>query len=102
MAGRRGSSQGQFATLYLQESQQNNYLPAFVYYMLLQSNGPNGDGSEKGKDLAHLADPGVMKAYYADWTQLMRDIGKLWQARAGDRRAGPVGLHRAGGGGSSG
>ncbi len=67
---------GQFATLYLQESQQNNYLPTFVYYMLLQSNGPNGDGSEKGKDLAHLADPGVMKAYYADWTQLMRDIGK--------------------------
>ena len=54
---------GQFATLYLQESQQNNYLPAFVYYMLLQSNGPNGDGSEKGRDLAHLADPGVMKAY---------------------------------------
>ncbi len=68
---------GQFATLYLQESQQNNYLPTFVYYMLLQSNGPNGDGSEKGKDLAHLADPGVMKAYYADWTQLMRDIGKF-------------------------
>jgi hypothetical protein len=67
---------GQFATLYMQESQQSNYLPTFVYYMLLQSNGPDGDGSEKGKDLAHLADPGVMKAYYADWTQLMRDIGK--------------------------
>jgi hypothetical protein len=67
---------GQFATLYLQESQQNDYLPAFVYYMLLQSNGPSGDGSENGKDLAHLADPGVMKAYYADWTQLMRDIGR--------------------------
>jgi hypothetical protein len=66
---------GQFATLYLQESQSNGYLPAFVYYMLLQSNGPDGDGTEKGKDLAHLADPGVMKAYYADWTQLMKDIG---------------------------
>jgi hypothetical protein len=66
---------GQFATLYLQESQHNGYLPTFVYYMLLQSNGPNGDGSEQGKDLAHLGDPGVMKAYFADWTQLMRDIG---------------------------
>jgi len=66
---------GQFATLYMQESQRNGYLPALVYYMLLQSNGPDGDGSEKGKDLAHLADPGVMRAYYADWTHLMRAIG---------------------------
>jgi hypothetical protein len=66
---------GQFATLYLQESQRNGYLPAFVYYLLLQSSGPSGDGSEKDKDLAHLADPGVMRAYYADWTLLMHDIG---------------------------
>jgi hypothetical protein len=66
---------GQFATLYMQESQRNGYLPTFVYYMLLQSKGPDGDGGEQGKDLAHLADPGVMKAYYADWTQLMRNIG---------------------------
>jgi hypothetical protein len=66
---------GQFARLYMQESQRNDYLPAFVYYMLPQSNGPDGNGSEKGKDLAHLADPSVMRAYYADWTRLMRDIG---------------------------
>ena len=89
---------GQFATLYMQESQRERLSAAFVYYMLLQSNGPDGDGGEKGKDLAHLAiqgDEGVLRRLDAADARHRR----VWQACAGDRRAGPVGLHRAGGGG---
>jgi hypothetical protein len=65
---------GAFATYYLQESASHGYRPAFVYYNLLQSKGPAGSG-EAGTDLAHLADPTTMHAYYADWTLLMQHIG---------------------------
>jgi hypothetical protein len=68
---------GAFATYYLQVSAGHGYRPAFVYYNLLQSKGPSGpSGSgEAGTDLAHLADPTTMHAYYADWTLLMQHIG---------------------------
>ena len=38
------SPAGQFATYYMDDSAANGYIPAFVYYMLLQSNGPGGNG----------------------------------------------------------
>src|SRR5258707_13934990 len=69
---------GAFATYYLQESASHGYRPAFVYYNLLQSKGPSG-GGEAGTDLAHLADPTTMHAYYADWTLLMQRIGAAGQ-----------------------
>ncbi len=65
---------GAFATYYMQDSAANGYIPAFVYYNMLQSNGPSG-GSEPGNDLAHLASPSTMQAYYADWALLMQKIG---------------------------
>src|SRR5260221_14047383 len=65
---------GSFATYYLQESASHGYRPAFVYYNLLQSRGPSG-GGEAGTDLAHLAAPTTMHAYYADWTLLLPRIG---------------------------
>ena len=58
----------------MQESATNGYMPAFVYYNMLQSSGPSG-GSEAGNDLAHLASPATMQAYYADWALLMHKIG---------------------------
>src|SRR5260221_757794 len=69
---------GSFAPFYLQESASHGYRPAFVYYNLLQSRGPSG-GGEAGTDLAHLADPTTMHAYYADWTLLMQRIGAAGQ-----------------------
>jgi hypothetical protein len=68
------SPAGQFATYYLDDSAANGYIPAFVYFMLLQSNGPGGN-SEGGNDLAHLNSPSTMNAYYADWTLLMQKVG---------------------------
>src|SRR5215831_5149764 len=65
---------GAFATYYMEESATNGYMPAFVYYNMLQSSGPSGV-SEAGNDLAHLASPATMQAYYADWALLMQKIG---------------------------
>jgi hypothetical protein len=65
---------GAFATYYMQESDSHGIMPSFVYYQLLQSNGPSG-GSETNNDLAHLNSASTMKAYYADWALLMQKIG---------------------------
>lgn len=74
------SPAGSFATSYVQQSASNGYIPCFVYYMLRQSNGPVGP-DEAGTDLAHLADAATMRAYYADWTLLMRVVG-AWHKTA--------------------
>jgi hypothetical protein len=66
---------GEFATRYMNESGQHGYLPAFVYYELLQSSGPCGRCAEPRRDLANLDDPEVMSAYYANWKLLMQKIG---------------------------
>lgn len=68
------SPPGQFAASYLDDSAANGYIPALVYYMLVQSNGPSGSG-EGGTNLAHLNSPATMSAYYADWTLLMQKVG---------------------------
>ncbi len=69
------SPTGAFATLYIEESAKNHYTPVFVYYELLQSNGSCGGCGEQQKDLSNLANPSVMKAYYANWALLMQKIG---------------------------
>lgn len=68
------SPPGQYATNYMQESARHGYIPEFVYYNLLQSSGPSG-ANEKATDLAHLAAPSTMTAYYANWALLMHTIG---------------------------
>jgi hypothetical protein len=66
---------GAFASLYIQESVSNQYIPAFVYYELLQSNGTCTACSEQQRDLSNLANPTLMNAYFANWTLLMQKIG---------------------------
>ena len=68
------SPAGQFATYYMQASSGAGIIPAFVYYQLLQSNGPTGS-SEGATDLAHLNSATTMSGYYADWALLMQKIG---------------------------
>jgi hypothetical protein len=55
---------GSFVTRYEQESWAAGVIPVFTYYMLLQSKPAGGD--EATVDLAHLRDPTVMRAYWAD------------------------------------
>lgn len=69
---------GQFATYYMQESAQHSYIPALVFYELCPSNGPVGSlcGKQDDKqDAANIADPTVMKAYYANWVLLLQKVG---------------------------
>ncbi len=68
------SPPGQYAVNFMQDNQKNGYLTAFVYYMLLQSNGPKST-DEMHTDLAHLDDASLMQSYYADWALLMQKIG---------------------------
>jgi hypothetical protein len=55
---------GSFVTRYERESWAAGMIPVFSYYMLLESNGAGGD--ELHRDLAHLRDPALMRAYWAD------------------------------------
>ena len=70
---------GQFATLYMQESAQHGYIPAFVYYEICQSNGVQPGsycvGHDNQQDPANLASPTVMKAYYTNWALLLQKVG---------------------------
>src|SRR5207237_10790321 len=55
---------GSFVTRYEQESWAAGEITVFTYYMLLQSKPAGGD--EKTVDRAHLRDPALMHAYWAD------------------------------------
>lgn len=70
---------GQFATAYMQESQQHGYMPAFVYYEICLTNGPHPGsycgGHSLDQDTANLASPATMKAYFANWMLMLQKIG---------------------------
>src|SRR5438874_5046141 len=55
---------GSFVTRYEEESWAAGEIPVFSYYMLLQSKPAGGD--EAQVDLAHMRDPVLMRAYWAD------------------------------------
>ncbi len=69
------NSNGTFASGYAPEADQHSYIPMFPYYELLQSNGPCTGCNENKKDLTNLNDPGVMRAYFANFALLMKRLG---------------------------
>lgn len=70
---------GQFVTSYMQESDQHNYLPAFVYYEICLTNGPHPGsycgGQNIDQDTGNLASATAMNAYYANWVLMLQKIG---------------------------
>jgi hypothetical protein len=70
---------GQYATNYMQESDQHGYIPAFVYYEICLSNGPHPgtycDGHNIQQDTGNLDDPTTMNAYFANWVLMLQKIG---------------------------
>lgn len=64
-----------FATLYAQDSANNHYIPAYVYYEMLQSTGSCDSCIESQRDLTNLKTPTVMAAYFANWRLLMQQLG---------------------------
>lgn len=64
-----------FAYNYAFSADEHGYMPVFTYYNLLQSNGPCSGCNEAEKDLAHLNDPTLMKAYFGNFIKLLKDMG---------------------------
>jgi hypothetical protein len=62
---------GSFVTRYVRESRVAHVVPVFTYYQLLQSRGP-GTGGEAAADLSHLRDAALMRAYWQDFSLLLR------------------------------
>jgi hypothetical protein len=81
-----------FAYNYALSADANGYMPVFTYYNLLQSNGPCSGCNEAEKDLAHLNDPTLMKAYFENFIKLLKDMGPdTWGGRPGFNK--PVLIH---------
>jgi hypothetical protein len=65
---------GSFVSMYVGESIKAHLVPVFSYYQLLQSS-PAAGGDELHKDLSNLDNAATMKAYYADFSLLMKRAG---------------------------
>ena len=68
------SPAGQYATLYMNASYADGYIPVFPYYELLQSN-PSTGSNESDKDFSNLNNASTMAAYYANFKLLMQKAG---------------------------
>lgn len=72
-----------FAADYVRAARRLNLLPVFTYYQLLQS-APHYNMTEAKADLVKLNNAATMKAYYADFTTLLRQLAQV---------GGPVVIH---------
>jgi len=68
------SPTGSFATLYMNASSANGYIPVFSYYELLQST-PSTGANESDRDYSNLNNAVTMAAYYANFKLLMQKAG---------------------------
>ena len=68
------SPTGAFATLYMNASGADNYIPVFTYYEMLQSN-PSVGSSESDRDFSNLNNASTMNAYYGNFKLLMQLAG---------------------------
>jgi hypothetical protein len=64
---------GTFASNYVKESISQHLIPVLTYYELLQSNPAAGD-SESAKDLSNLRNRATMRAYWANFSLLLRRV----------------------------
>ncbi|MBV8430992.1 MAG: hypothetical protein JO244_07520 [Solirubrobacterales bacterium] len=64
---------GSFASDYVNESIAAHVIPVLTYYQLLQS-APASGSDERQKDLSNLRNPSTMRAYWNDWSLLMRRL----------------------------
>ena len=65
---------GQFAVVYMNNSQANGYIPVFTYYEVLQSN-PSTGANESDRDYSNLNNTTTMNSYYANFKLLMQKAG---------------------------
>jgi hypothetical protein len=70
------SPTGAFATLYMNASATDGYIPVFSYYELLQSS-PSTGTNESDRDFSNLNNTSTMAAYYANFKLLMQLAGSF-------------------------
>ena len=71
---------GSFVSMYVRESFAAQVIPVFSYYQMLQS-APSVGASEQARDLSNMRNPATMRAYWADFSLLLRRVA----AAAGSR-----------------
>ncbi len=64
---------GTFASMYVNESIATHMIPVLTYYQLLQSR-PSRGPDELARDLSNLRNRATMRAYWADWSLLLRRV----------------------------
>jgi hypothetical protein len=64
---------GTFASMYVNESIAAHAIPVLTYYQLLQSR-PSRGPDELTRDLSNLRNRATMRAYWADWSLLLRRV----------------------------
>jgi hypothetical protein len=64
---------GTFASMYVGESIAHHMIPVLTYYQLLQSHPARG-ADELQRDLSNLRNRATMRAYWADWSLLLRRV----------------------------
>ena len=69
---------GTFASLYVRESIGRHVIPVLTYYQLLRSR-PSVGTNELEKDLSNLRNPATMRAYWADFSLLLRRVAPAAQ-----------------------
>jgi hypothetical protein len=69
---------GQFATYYMQESDQHGYMPTFVFYEICLTNGPHPSdycgAHNVEQDTANIDSASAMKAYFSNWVLMLQKI----------------------------
>ena len=83
--------------MYVRESFAPHMIPVFTYYQMLQSE-PSVGGDEQARDLSNMRNPATMRAYWADYSLLLRRRvpRRRVTARGDPRRARSVGVSGAG------
>jgi hypothetical protein len=71
---------GSFVTRYVDESFAAHIIPVFTYYQMLQS-APSVGGSEQARDLSNMRNPATMRAYWTDYSLLLRRVAQAAGSR---------------------
>ncbi len=66
---------GSFVSMYVRESFAAHLIPVFTYYQMLQSLPAVGT-DEQQKDLSNMRNPATMRAYWADYSLLLRRVAQ--------------------------
>jgi hypothetical protein len=66
---------GTFVSMYVRESLAAHMIPVLTYYQLLQSR-PSHGATEQARDLSNLRTPATMRAYWSDYSLLLRRVAQ--------------------------